>query len=330
MAKPVAATLPPELAKPALHLKNPRTRLALRIQHKLQNHVRDQLTKAGFVELLAPIVGPVTDPGIRGAKQGVIDYYGREYRVMSSGILYKQLALNAFDKIFFNAPNLRLEPPETAATGRHLAEFYQIDIEIANASYDQAMDWAERLVRDAVTAVAKEFRPELEAVGRHVPALGPKFPRYTHAECVKMLRDDRREQDPRAEIRWPEEEYLSRKLPSAFFIKDYPKGSRGFYDQEDAARPGILRDFDLILPEGYGEVVSGAEREYRIEKILARMRETGENPNKYGWYVEMLRDGIPPSAGFGIGVERLTRYLAGVDAVWKARPWPKLPGLPCP
>ena len=107
----------PEWSTPALHLKNPRTRLALRIQHRAMDAIRAELTRQGFVEFLAPIVGPVTDPGIRGAKQGVIDYYGREYRVMSSGILYKQLALNAFDKIFFNAPNLRMEPPETAATG---------------------------------------------------------------------------------------------------------------------------------------------------------------------------------------------------------------------
>lgn len=327
---PAAQALPPELAKPALHLKNPRTRLALRIQHRLTDHIRAQLTKDGFVEFLPPIVGPVTDPGIRGAKQGVIDYYGREYRVMSSGILYKQLALNAFDKIFFVAPNLRLEPPETASTGRHLAEFFQIDIEIARASYDDAMDLAESLVRNSIRDLALEFETELAAFDRHVPPPAPRFPRYSHAECVKLLHEDRREQDPQAEIRWPEEEYLSQKLPSAFFIKDYPKGSRGFYDQEDPQRPGLLRDFDLILPEGYGEVVSGAEREYRIEKVLARLRETGENPSKYGWYVEMLRDGVPPSSGFGIGVERLTRYVSGVDAVWKARPYPKVPGLPCP
>lgn len=320
----------PEWAQPWTHLQNPRTRLALRIQHRLTDALRAELTKTGFVELLAPIVGPVTDPGIRGAKQGVIDYYGREYRVMSSGILYKQLALHAFDRIFFNAPNLRMEPPETAGTGRHLAEFYQVDVEIARASYEQAMDAAERLVTTATAIIAREFGPELREHGHELKPLRGPFPRLTHAECVAKLHAAGREQDPRAEIRWPEEEFLSAQADTAFFIRDYPKGSRGFYDQEDPQRPGILRDFDLILPGGYGEVVSGAEREYRYERVLARMRETGENPAKYGWYVEMLRAGLPPSSGFGIGVERFTRFLVGVDAVWKARPWPKVPGQPCP
>jgi len=320
----------PEWSQPALHLRKPETKLALRIQHRACDAIRAELTHMGFVEFLAPIVGPVTDPGIRGAKQGVIDYYGREYRVMSSGILYKQLALNAFDKIFFNAPNLRMEPPETATTGRHLAEFYQIDLEMARATYDDAMDVAERITVAATNAVAKEFGAQLQEQGRILKPLRQPFPRLTHAQCVERLHAAGREQDPRAEIRWPEEEFLSAQSDTAFFIKDYPKGSRGFYDQEDPKRPGILKDFDLILPEGFGEVVSGAEREYQYERIIARMRETGENPAKYGWYVDMLKQGIPPSSGFGIGVERLTRFLTGLDAVWKARPWPKVPGFPCP
>jgi asparaginyl-tRNA synthetase len=327
MAVPSA---PPEWSQPALHLKNPRTRLALRVQHRALDAIRAELTRQGFVELLAPIIGPVTDPGIRGAKQGVIDYYGRDYRVMSSGILYKQLALSAFDRIFFNAPNLRMEPPETAATGRHLAEFYQVDVELARASYHDAMDVAEAITVAATDAVRKELGSELREHGYEPPALQRPFPRLSHAECVRQLQEAGRDQDPRAEIRWPEEEFLSARSPTAFFIIDYPKGSRGFYDQEDPARPGILKDFDLILPGGYGEVVSGAEREHEYARILARMRETGENPAKYGWYVELLKQGVPPSAGFGIGVERLTRFLTGLDAVWKARPWPKVPGYPCP
>lgn len=323
--------LPAEWTDPVLHLKNPKTQLALRVQHAALNAVRDELTRQGFVEFLAPIIGPVTDPGIRGAKQGVIDYYGREYRVMSSGILYKQLGIQAFPKMFFNAPNLRMEPPETATTGRHLAEFYQVDCEVRDATYDQAMDVAEALVHAAVAKVSKELGKEVQEVfGRKIAPLAKPFPRLSHAEAVAKLVALGRKQDPRAEINWENEEFLSKHMATGFFIKDYPKGSRGFYDKEDPKRPGILLDFDLLLPDGYGEVVSGAQRESAYDKVLARMRETGENPAKYGWYVKMLRDGVPPSAGFGLGVERITRYLCGADAVWRVRPYPKVPGQPCP
>jgi asparaginyl-tRNA synthetase len=323
-------TVPDELRRPHKHLQSPITRNVLRVQHAVLNALRERLTALGFVEFLPPIIGPVTDPGIRGAKQVTVDYYGHEYKLMSSGILYKQLALHGFDKIFFLAPNVRLEPPETATTRRHLTEFFQLDVEIAGASYHEAMDVAEDLVRHAIRQTLARCPSELEALGRRLPTHLGKFTRTTHAQAVKELRGLGRTQSSDAEIAWPEEEFLSRLSPEPFFLHDYPKGSRGFYDQEDAARPGILRDFDLLLPEGYGEVASGAEREHTYAKVVARIRETGENPAKYGWYLDMLKDGVPASAGFGIGIERLTRYLTGVDAVWKARPYPKLPGLATP
>jgi asparaginyl-tRNA synthetase len=137
-------------------------------------------------------------------------------------------------------------------------------------------------------------------------------------------------QNPDAEIDWTGEAILSRKASRPFFIGDYPKGSRGFYDRENRERPGFLRNFDLIAPEGYGELCSGSEREHDYATIVARMRETGENPAKYGWYLQMVRDGIPASAGFGLGLERFTRYIAGLDEVWQASAYPKVPGVPLP
>jgi asparaginyl-tRNA synthetase len=318
------------LSKPHLYLRTAEGRAVLRIQHAVLNLLRERLTALGYVEFLPPIIGPVTDPGIRGAKQATIDYYGRDYKVMSSGILYKQLATQAFDKVFFVAPNIRLEPPETASTRRHLAEFHQVDVEIADASYLDAMALAEDLVRTTVRGVLDRCADSLAVLGRTLHATSAPYPHLTHAQAVADLVRLGRTQSPDAEIAWPEEEFLSRASTSPFFIQDYPKGSRGFYDREDPARARILRDFDLILPQGFGEVASGAEREYEYAKVMARIRETGENPAKYGWYLDLLRDGVRPSAGFGIGVERLTRYLTGVDAVWKARPYPKVPGLPCP
>ncbi len=56
----------------------------------------------------------------------------------------------------------------------------------------------------------------------------------------------------------------------------------------------------------------------------------GDEPSAYGWYLEMLREGVPPSAGFGIGVERLTRYVSGLENIWDAVPFPKVPGVASP
>jgi asparaginyl-tRNA synthetase len=317
-------------AGPREHLSSPVTRSVLRTQHRMLTAAREFLCGRGFIELLPPILGPVTDPGARGAKQVDVDYYGHRYKLMTSAILYKQASLTAFGKIFCIAPNVRLEPLETATTDRHLAEFHQIDVEMAEASRDDVMRLAEGLVKHVVTEVGGELDRLGRDVGAFAGLLSEPFGRRTHAEAVADLHGLGHPQSPDAEIDWAGEALLSGQAGKPFFITDYPKGSRGFYDRENRDRPGFLRNFDLIAPEGYGELCSGSEREHDYATIIARMRETGENPAKYGWYLRMLRDGIPGSAGFGIGVERLTRYLAGLDAVWQASAYPKIPGVASP
>ena len=311
-------------------MREPRIRRILRIQAALGGAIREYLNGQGFTELLPPIIGPVTDPGIRGAKQVTIDFYGREYKVMSSAILYKQMMAASLGRVYFFSPNVRLEPLETASTGRHLVEFVQVDVEEAGATYEDAMRRAEDLVAHVSDFAKTHLGAELAAVGRTLNGAAPPFPRLTYDEALDLLETHGREVSYGVEIPWDHEEFLSALFREPFFIKDYPRGSRGFYDREDPDRPGVLRDFDLIYPEGYGEAISGAEREHEYGKVIARLRETGENPSKYGWYLEMLREGIPPSSGFGIGVERLTRYVCGLQAVWEARPYPKVAGVVSP
>lgn len=305
----------------------------LQVQNRLLDAARDVFREKSVTELRLPVIGPVTDPGTRGSKQVDVDYYGRRYKLMTSAILYKQVALTAVDALFVVAPNVRLEPLETAVTHRHLVEFHQIDVEVAAATREDVMDLAQQLLARMVTAVVEDCREQLDLLGRDVTALSAAaapFDRRTHAEAVHELRDRGHQQDPRAEIDWRAEELLSAALRRPTFITDYPKGSRGFYDRESRTEPGVLRNFDLLAPEGYGELASGSEREWDYARIVTRMRETGENPAKYGWYLDAVRQGVPPSAGFGLGLERLTRYVAGLPAVWHASIFPKLPGVFAP
>ena len=318
-------------ASPDAHLTDPRTRATLRVQSRMLAATRAFLTAHGFQELLPPLIGPVTDPGIRGSKQVDVDFYGHKYKLMTSAILYKQASLLAFDKIFYIAPNVRLEPVETAVTHRHLAEFHQIDVEIRDASREDAMLLAEQLLTHVVTDVLASMPAELDVLGRDTETLrraaGDAFGRVGHAEATAGLIAAGHPQDPAAEIDWQGEEIVSAGADRPFFVTDYPKGSRGFYDKENPQQPGVLRNFDLIAPEGYGELASGSEREHDYATLVTRMRETGENPAKYGWYLDLARRGIPASSGFGIGLERFTRYVTGRQAAWQASAYPKLPGV---
>ena len=326
-----AGTVPPS---PREHLISPVTQAALRIQNALVAGCRDFLVPRGFTEMMPPVIGPVTDPGVRGAKQVDVDFYGHPYKLMTSVILYKQASLLAFDKIFYVAPNVRLEPLETAGTGRHLVEFTQIDVEVAGATREDILELLQALLRHAVQHVQREAKADLAFLGRDqaafTPLLEQDFLRLGHGEVVSLLRVLDHLQSTDAEIDWEGEKIVSARTDRPFFIVDYPKGSRGFTDGESATEPSVLRNFDLIAPDGFGELASGGERTHEYRRLIERMRETGENPAKYAWYLDIARHGLPASAGFGLGLERTTRYVAGLEAVWQASAYPKLPGIPSP
>jgi len=302
----------------------------LRIQDEILSAIRDFLRSRGFIEILAPIIGPATDPGIRGAKLVSLDYYGTQFKVMSSMILYKQMAVNSLGKIFAVSPNIRLESIASLTTGRHLAEFRQVDLEQAHATYHEVMGVAEQLVRHVCEHVSKLCHGELEQLERNLRVPRLPFRKLTYEEALETLAEEGFDVEYGKEIPWTEEKALSTMFQEPFFITDYPITARGFYDREDTQRPGILNDFDLLYPEGYGEAVSGGEREHTFKGVAKRMQMTGEDPSGYEWYLDMLKDGILPSAGFGIGVERLTRWICGLKAVWDAVPFPKVPGIASP
>lgn len=338
------------------------------VYSKVSKYIREYLDGQGFLEYKSIILGPVTDPGIRGAKQFSVDFYGKEYKLMSSVILYKQLLAIANKvaggegKIYFFADNFRLEPLETASTDRHLVEFIQVDVEIFGADHEEAMAVAESLLKYVIRSM-KEHENDLKEIWNYFRPFSIKrglkartelrifqedFKRYKHKEVVDLLLDYLKENpdvikkmkelfgyEPRklsyqTEIPWEYEWLISYIHEEPFFICDYPKGARGFYDREYSHKSGLLMDFDLLYPEGYGEAVSGAAREFEYEKVLSRMKESGEHSKAYSWYLDFLKKHGRPTAGFGIGLERLTRFICGLPSVYLSIPAPKMPGIYSP
>lgn len=122
------------------------------------------------------------------------------------------------------------------------------------------------------------------------------------------------------------ESILSAKALEPFWIIDIPLDKREFYDREDPEEKGILRDMDLIYPEGFGECLSGGEREYELDRIRERIRLKNQTEEQFKWFLEYAKHGLEPSAGFGIGIERLTRYVCGLSRIEDTHPFPKIPG----
>lgn len=266
------------------------------------------LDSRGFVEINPVIISPISDPLNHPVDDPIVNYYGHEYGLTKSMIFHKQLALNYFDRIYSFSPNIRLEPLERSNTGRHLAEFTQLDLEVRNKKREYVMELAEGMINHAIEKVKKNVDPTL---------VNPLLEKYPHPfKRVKYF-------SAFEKYGHEFEKELSIKAKEPFWIIDIPLEEREFYDKEKEDEPGILRDMDLIYPYGFGEAISGGEREHEFDKILKRIQKKGQKVEQFSLLLEASKKGIYPSAGFGIGIERFVRFLTGVEEVSEVTLFPK-------
>ncbi len=308
-------------------LRLPRYQKILRVQHIMLKSLRRFLDERGFTELLPPVISTASDPGLRGAGTLKTKLYGETYEVLSSTIMFRQIAATALEKIYFITRNVREEPPENAATWRHLVEFTQLNVEWAGASMDDVMKLAEELVYKVCIDVLADAGDIIREFNPGIKCPTPPFKRLTYREAIKLAERLGERVPNGVELTRKAEEAISKHYDEPFWIVNYPSSVRGFHYLRDPSNPSVNKDFNLILPLGYGEVIDGGEREYRYEEIVARIKSLGEKLSKYSWFLEALKIGIAPSAGFGLGIERLTRYLLGLKYIWEATPFPKPPGV---
>ena len=88
-----------------------------------------------------------------------------------------------------------------------------------------------------------------------------------------------------------------------------------FYVKEDPADIGTGLAADMLAPRGFGEITSGGLREDDISAMTGRMRREGLNPDSYEWYLDLRRYGSVPHGGFGLGIERLMRWITNVEDI---------------
>ncbi|MEM3989915.1 MAG: asparagine synthetase A [Desulfurococcaceae archaeon] len=319
---------PVELAKNShWYLRNPFWAKILKIQERIINSAREFLYKEGFTELLPLVISPATDPGLRGARKVKACIYGVEHEVSSSIIMYKQATAAVFGKVFFIARNVREEPPENILSGRHLVEFTQIDLEIAYASFNDAIDLGERMVYYICEEVKSDGRL-LSGVNDELKCFKPPYPRVTYDDALSIVNKLGFNVKWGVELTSEAEIALAKYFNSPIWITGFPSISRGFYYLQNPHDSRYNMDFNLIMPGVCGEVIDGGLREYTYEKLVNRIRLHNELPEKYEWFLDLAKHGgIPPSAGLGLGVERLTMYIAGVRHIALATAFPKLPGL---
>ena len=288
----------------------------LKIQSEIRRILGDELRKKKFLEISPVILSTITDPLNHPTDPAKIKCYGEKYNVTQSMIFHKQIALKTIDKIFIFSPNVRIESPKSKETKKHLFEFTQLDLEVKNATREQVMDLCEDLLIKIFQSIKKDYHKELKMFNRKIKIPSKPFKKIKYKEAYKKYGKNF-------------ENVLSKMNNEPVWLIDIPLKNREFYDKEDPENPGILKDMDLIYPEGYGEALSGGEREYTFERIKTRIQQKGQNLEQFKDYIKLAKKGLPPSAGFGIGLERLTRFICGLKTIEEASLFPKTPGKRC-
>ncbi|MFQ6070397.1 MAG: asparagine synthetase A [Candidatus Aminicenantales bacterium] len=295
-------------------IKSEKVKRAVQIQSEIIRHSRNFLKQIGFVEILPVIISPITDPLTDYRIRGEIECYGFKYQITKSMIFHKQISLLSLPRIFSFSPNIRIEPPERQKSGKHLVEFVQLDIEMREATREDMMALCEELLVFIFEKIKTDCSAHLEFFRRDLKVPHLPFEKITYEKAVDLYGEDY-------------ENELSMNLSAPAWLLDFPLENREFYDREYSERPGILKDMDLIYPEGYGEALSGGEREFKPQRIKRRIMNKGIDPGVYDVYLQFAGKGLFPSAGFGIGIERLTRYICGLQHIEETRLFAKLPGV---
>ncbi|MGC8587374.1 MAG: asparagine synthetase A [Candidatus Micrarchaeia archaeon] len=285
----------------------------LRIASKVLKLSTDFFQDRGFVQLLPVMLGASTDPlgpdpGSSVIKTPEVEYGGQVLYTMNSMILHKQVAVRSLGKIFIMSPNIRLERPERGATGKHLFEFTQIDFEIAHAKKEDVMHIVEDYLEYVSKGVAESG--EFQRLGIAPFQFKPPFKVYTTHELEESFGKD-----------WELE--ASRAHEQPFWALCH---KREFYDKEDEGKPGHYLNYDLVYPLGFGEALSGGEREFEYGRILERMGKDRLKKEIYAAYLKEAEKGFVPSAGGGLGVERLVRFLTKSKHVGDVQLFRRVPG----
>ena len=285
------------------------------------------------VTTIDPADPPLTEDGKIDYSQ---DFFGKATNLTVSGQLEGECMAMAFGKIYTFGPTFRAEK---SYTGRHAAEFWMIEPEIAFADLEDNMVLAEDMIKYVLRYVMEQCPRELEFFNNFVDkgllerlnhVVNSDFAVCTYTEAIERL------QKADVEFEYPvswgvdlqteHERYLTEKIfGKPVFVTNYPKEIKAFYMRlnDDGTTVAAV---DLLVP-GIGEIIGGSQREERLDILLDRIHELGLNEEDYWWYLDLRRFGGARHAGFGLGFERLIMYVTGIPNIRDVLPFPRTTGF---
>ena len=300
----------------ALDLCQEKNIAVFKIQHTAVEAIRDFLFERGFLEVHTPrIIASATEGGTALFS---VDYFDKKAFLAQSPQLYKEELVMSLEKVFEIGPFFRAEMSHTR---RHLSEFVSIDIEEAFATAEGVMRTLEQLIQHVCRTVTEKCKNELTTLkyGLKVPEL--PFKRLTYDDMLKDLKREGIEIPWGEDIPMPAFRTIGKIRPYFYFIVDWPTESKAFYIKPRDDKPEISEGFDLMWR--WVELVSGGTRIASKELLTKRLKEKGLNPESFKYHLQAFDYGMPPHAGWAIGLERLTMMLTGRKNIREVTLYPR-------
>ncbi len=303
-------------------LRNLRKRSVFRIQEAITRAFRQTLHANGFTEIHTPKIVHAGAEG--GSNIFKLDYFGRKAYLAQSPQFYKQMMVGVFERVFEVAPVFRAEKHNTT---RHLNEYTSLDFEMGYIdSFHDIMEMETKFLQRAVELLKEEYADDVKRLGITLPQVD-KIPcvRFDEAKRLAAEKYNRPIRDP-YDLE-PEEEvnigrYFQEECGSDFvFVTHYPAKKRPFYAMDDPADPKFTLSFDLLF-RGM-EVTTGGQRIHDYDAQVAKMLSKNMHPEEFKDYLSIHKHGMPPHGGLGIGLERLTMKLCGLENVRYACLFPR-------
>jgi asparaginyl-tRNA synthetase len=305
-----------------LWLRTKRQVAIARVRHEVEQAIRDYFYQEGFTLVDTPIL-----TGAIGEEAGNLfatDYFdlGKAY-LAQTGQLYVEAAAAALGRVYCFGPTFRAEKSKTR---RHLTEFWMVEPEVAFNDSDANMRLQESFVSYIVARVLDRRKDELRDLERDTAPLervAAPFPRISYTDAVAKLNQLGSDLAWGGDLGGDDETLLAKEYDRPVFVFNYPKHVKAFYMKENPDDPRTVLNNDCLAPEGYGEIIGGSQREDDYDRLLARIKEQGLDPESYRWYLDLRKYGTFVHSGFGLGIERTVAWICGIPHIREAIAFPR-------
>lgn len=289
------------------------------VEAALLKGARRYLNENGYLEIIAPHVVSATGSCEIIETLLELQYFDKQAFLTQTAQLYLE-ALVPFlgGKVYTFGPSFRAEP---RVDSRHLVEFSLLELEF-EGDFTKLLTTIEELFISMMKEVVL-----LPIYSEHLSQLTTPFKRFTYEEAINRL-----------ELEWgndiystDEQKLLKINDDQPYFITHFPKELKYFNMKESETDPRVVNSADFIVPYG-GECVGAAEREYRPNILLKRLKESnmyvnlvakGGDSTSFDWYINAYYEHqYKLHSGFGMGLNRVTKFILKLDDIRQSTVYP--------